>query len=91
MHLLKETRGRDKSKAQPGMRKFLNVVERYIKSYGRVTRNRVTVSRGETEGVLVAATCRQMGVVSAITMGVVLSQRVAAAPYIALRVQCICI
>lgn len=61
-------------------------IEHHVESCRRVTRNRVTGCRGKTEGVLVATTCRQMGVVSAITMGVVLSRRVAAA--IRLFVRC---
>lgn len=74
---------RDKNKARTkGLAEILGAwPDRCIKSYGRVTWNRVTGCRGETEGVLlVATTCRQMGVVSAITMGVVLSRRVATAP-----------
>lgn len=60
-------------------------VEHRVESCRRVTRNRVTGCRGKTEGVLVATTCRQMGVVSAITMGVVLSRRVAAATRLFVR------
>lgn len=44
---------------------------------------------GNVEGVLAATTCRQMGVVSAITMGVVFSRRAAVALSVAARARCI--